>query len=576
MRGRPDLIAFAILLILALSGVLSPTEAVSGFGSPAVVAVAGIFALSAGLERAGVAGLISRPLRRLAGRSEGRLTILLMMASGLLAAVTNLAAVSVLLPVTTFIANRRRISPTVLLLPLAYAAMFGGKATMIGGPANLVMAEILDRRGVATLRLFDFLPLGLSMLVVGIAWMGTVGRRLLPAHPPEELLRATRRRGRLFKLYRLSERLFEARIPANSPLAGKAIAESEFGRTYGLTIVAVVRNSRQVLAPPKEFTLRPDDRLVIAGRLDELLQAEAFERIGIELSKAEDVALDSSDVGIIEAVVSPRSTLAGRTLRDVSFRDRYGLTALALWREGRPIRTHLASIPLQVGDGLLIQGQGKALQVLKDDPDFIVLDEEMPGAAREDRRIHALLAVGIMVALTLIGVHIAIAVGVAAGIMVLTGVLTVEEAYRAIDLRSIVLMGGMLSLALALEKTGAAATLAQPLLAVAGTSPRAAVAVFLAMGVVLGQFIPTMVQAALLTPLAINVAAGLGTSTVPLAMAIMAANGLAILTPFGNPVMLLVMSPGGYRLQDYTKSGLPLVAILIIVLLVVIPLAYPF
>ncbi|MGH2404055.1 MAG: SLC13 family permease, partial [bacterium] len=315
---------------------------------------------------------------------------------------------------------------------------------------------------------------------------------------------------------------------------------------------------------------------VIAGRLDELLQAEAFERIGIELSKADNVALDSSDVGIVEAVVSPRSTLAGRTLRDVSFRDRYGLTALALWREGRPIRTHLASIPLQVGDGLLIQGHAKALQVLKDEPDFIVLDEEIPGAAREDRRIHALLAVGVMIVLTLTGVHIAVAAGIAVGFMILTDVLVAEEAYRAVDLRSIVLMGAMLSLAVALEKTGAAATLADQILAVAGTSPRAALAILLAMGVVLANLVPTVTQAALMTPLAIKVAASLGTSVVPFAMAIMAANGLAILTPFGNPVMLLVMSPGGYRVRDYMKSGVPLVVILLIVLLLVIPLAYPF
>ncbi|MGH2404198.1 MAG: SLC13 family permease, partial [bacterium] len=172
MRGRPDLFAFAILLILALSGVLSPAEAMSGFGSPAVVAVAAILVLSAGLERTGTAGLISIPLRRLAGRSEQRLMVLLMLSGGLLAAfMINLIALSVLLPVATFIANRRRISPTILLLPLAYATMFGGKATVLGGPANLIMVDIVERGGAATIRLFDFLPLGLTMLVVGTAWM---------------------------------------------------------------------------------------------------------------------------------------------------------------------------------------------------------------------------------------------------------------------------------------------------------------------------------------------------------------------------------------------------------------------
>lgn len=225
---------------------------------------------------------------------------------------------------------------------------------------------------------------------------------------------------------------------------------------------------------------------------------------------------------------------------------------------------------------MLLQGGSKALQALKNDQDFIVLDEELPGAAREEKRIYALLAVGVMIVLTLSGVHVAVAAGVAVAVMMLTGGLTPEETYRAIDLRSIVLIGGMLSLALALEKTGAAARLADQLVALTGTNPRVALAVFFVSGVITGHLIPPVANAALLAPLALSVASGLGTSALPFAMAVMAANGLTILTPFSNPVMLLVMSPGGYRVQDYLKSGLPLVVILVVVLLLVIPFAYPF
>ncbi|MGH2372080.1 MAG: SLC13 family permease [bacterium] len=577
-RWRPDLIAVGVLLILALAGIVTTEEAVGGFGMPAVVAVAAVFVISAGLERTGAAMRVSHALRRLAGRSQRRMIVLLMAACGLLAAVMiNLAAVSVLLPVAAAIADRRRMSPTLLLLPLAYAALFGGKLTVFGGPSNLLIADILQRNGIATLGLLDFLPVGLPLLVVGTAWMATVGWRNLPPQPPEDLLRAVKRhRTRLVGLYRLSERLFEVRIPAGSPLLEKTIEQSELGRTHGVTIVAVVRNGRQISFPSKSLVLQSNDRLVVAGRLDELLEAKALDRMGIELARAEDIALDTSEGGVVESVVSPRSELAGRTLREIGFRDRYGLTALALWREGRPFRTRLAEMPLQVGDGLLIWGPRKALRALRGDPDFIVLEEDTSADVRADKMIHALLAVVIMIGLAIGGIHIALAAGTAAALMLLSGGLTAEEAYRAIDWRSIVLLGAMIPLGVALDKTGAAGGLTDRLVAAVGGSPIAVLAVIMVVGVAIAHFVPTIASTVLLAPVALHAAKALGASGLPFAMAIMAAMGLTLLTPFGNPVMLVVMSPGGYTLRDYVRSGLPVVVLLIVVMLLVIPLAYPF
>ncbi|MGH2452785.1 MAG: SLC13 family permease [bacterium] len=576
-RWRPDVIALGVLLLLALTGLVSAEEAVGGFGMPAVVALAAVFVLGAGLEQTGAAALVSRTVRRLAGRSERMLLLLLMGISGAVAAVMiNLGAVSIVLPVALAITARRRISPTVLLLPLAYAAVFGGKLTLIAGPSNLIMAGILERRGLATLHLFDLLPVGLSLLVGGTAWMATVGWRLLPPQPPEEFLRARRRRTRLVRLYRLSERLFEARIPAGSPLAQRTIEQTAFGRTYGVTIVAVVRDGRQISSPPKTLTLRAGDRLVIEGRLDALPQGEALEQIGIELVRTNRVSLESAGEGIVEAVISPRSELAGRTLRDIGLRERYGLTVLALWREGRPFRTRLAEMALQVGDGLLIRGPWKALRLLQRDPGYIVLEEELGGEVRKDRMVYALLAIGVMIALTLAGVHIALSAGVAAAVIVLSRGLTVEEAYRAIDWPSIVLMAGMIPLGLALEKTGATTDLAVLLMAVIGGSPIAALAVILVVSVLIGHVIPPVAATILMAPLAIGVAGALGVSVLPFAMAVLGAMGVTVLTPFSNPVMLMVMAPGGYTPRDYLRSGVPLVAILLLLLLAVIPLAYPF
>lgn len=582
-RWPADLTAFAVLLVVALARLVPPEQAFAGFGSPAVAAVAAIFVLSTGLERTGAVALLARPLRLVSGRSYRRLLALLMGLTGLLAGfMNNLAAMGVLLPVTMTVAHRRRLTPTRLLLPLAYAARFGGNLTLIAGPSNVLIAAILQERGLAHLGLFDFVPLGLTMLAVGTAWTVAVGWRLLPARPPEELLRATRRRTRLVRLYRLSERLFEARIPAGSPLAGKTIEQSEFGRAYGLTIVAVVRDGRQLLAPPKDLALRAGDRLVIEGRLDELLEAEALERLGLELaaraegSGAPEVALDGGDVGIVEAMLSPRSSLVGRTLREINLRDRSGLTVLALWREGRPIRTRLADLPLQVGDGLLLQGPWRAIHALRSDPDFIVLEAELPAEPRPQKLAYALAALGVMIVLALAGVPIALAAAAAAGVIVLTGAITPEEAYRAIHWRSIVLIGGMVPLGLALERTGAARLVAEALLAVVGRTPPAALAGLLAAAVVVGHFMDSVALTLLMAPIALDLAATLGVSPVPFAMAVLAATGLTLLTPFSNAVMLMVMAPGGYRLRDYVRSGLPLVGLLALAVLAVIPLAYPF
>jgi len=277
-----------------------------------------------------------------------------------------------------------------------------------------------------------------------------------------------------------------------------------------------------------------------------------------------------------EAMVAPRSALEGRTLRDVGFRDRYGLTVLAVWREGRPIRTRFADIPLRAGDGLLIQGPRQALTTLGADRDLILFETESAWPDRESRRVYALLATAALVGLTLVGMPVALAAALAAGIIVLSGGLTMEEAYRAIDWRSLVLIGAMVPAGVALERTGAASLLAAALLRLMGGHPLGMLAAILVASTAIGHFVPSLILPAILAPMAIDAASALHASALPFATAIIAATGLGLLTPFSDPVMLMVMAPGGYRLQDYVRAGLPLVLILLAVMLIVLPLAYPF
>lgn len=561
------------LLALLLGGVISPEKGFSGFGSPVVVAVACVFVLSAALERTGVAAVIGRYILRIAGASELRLIVAFGTVAGLLAGVMNsIGAIAVLLPAAMAAAREARISPSKLLLPLALGTRLGGNLTLISGPSNLIASEALALRGLREFGLFEFLPLGLAFLAGGIAFIALVGRRWLPDVPTQELPRTSR----LMELYRIKERLFEVRVPEDSPLVGRTIGESNLGRAHGLTVIRIMRGSRQILAPTREDFLWDGDTLTVQGRMELLTQDGALKTIGLgPATEVAALALESADVRVVEVILAPRTTLAGKTLRDIGFREKYGMTVLAIWREGQPRRTGLVDMPVRLGDALLVQGHRERIRLLKRDPEFLVLEPETEEIPRPDRAAWPLAAVALMIiAITVKALPVAVATLLAAGIVVAAGCLMLEEVYRAIDWRALVIIGAMLPVGDALHLTGAASALVNGTLGVLGQSPLTALLALLAAAIAVNQLMPSIAATAVLAPIALQAAQATGASPFAFMMAVVAGTGTTF-TPISNPVNLLVMGPGGYRMRDYVRVGLPLALVLGIIALIVIVTFWP-
>lgn len=567
-RWRPDAIALATLLALLLSGTISLDAGLAGFGSSPLIAIAAVFVLSAGLERTGVAASLGRRILTLAGRSEVRLTVAFTITAGLLSGVMNsIGAMAVLLPAAIAAAREAHISPSRLLLPLALGTRLGGNLTLISGPSNLIASEILVQHGFRPFAFFEFLPLGGAFVLAGVAFIALIGRRWLPDVPMHEPARPEH----LVDLYRLRERLFEVRVTEDSPLIGMTIAQSDLGRSLGLTVLSITRGGQRIIAPPRDERLLSGDRLVVQGRLEDLQRSVDVRNIG--LSSPQDpssAVLESTDVRVAELLLAPRSGLTGKTLREIGFRERYGVTVLAVWREGRPRRTGLVDLPVQLGDALLVQGHRDRLQLLQREPDFLVLEPNVATELHTERAPWALLAVGVLIATSVAGVPIALATLLAAGVVVVSRCLRVEDIYQVIDWRALVFIGAILPLGTALSGTGAAAGLSEIALRTLGTNPLLALGVVLVVSIVLNQFMPSIAAATVLAPIAIQAAGATGANPHAFVMAVIAGTGTTF-TPIGNPVNLLVMGPGGYQMKDYVRIGLPLAILLGIVSLALIP-----
>jgi di/tricarboxylate transporter len=569
-RWRPDAVALIVLLALLVLGILEPSAAFAGFGSPVLITMAAVYVVSAALERTGVAGGLGRRVFGIAGSSEIVLIVAFGAVGGILSGVMNsIGAMAVLLPAAMAAAREAGISPSKLLLPLALGTRLGGNLTLIAGPSNLIASTALTEAGFRALGFFEFLWIGGPFLIIGLAFIALIARRWLPATVPAE----RRRAGRLLDLYRVRERLFELRIPEDSPLAGKTLLESGLGSEWHVTVLNIRRGRRRLDAPRAEERLEEGDRLLVQGRIEDVPGSEALTASPLADGK-DGGPLETASLRIVEITLAPRSNAAGKTLRDLDFREKFGLTVLAIWHEGRPRRTKLGDLPLQHGDALLIRGRTDRIRLLARDPDFLVLELEQIPPLRPERAAWAIAGLVLMVGLATGGIAISIAALLGATVVIMAGCLTAEELYQAVDWRSIVFIGAMLPIGTALTSTGVADVAVNGVLAAVGRSPLAAVAGLLAVGIVANQVIPSVAATVLLVPIALQVATATGANAAALVMTVIAATGTTF-TPISNPVNLLVMGPGNYRMADYVKIGLPLAFVLAAVAITIIPLAWP-
>lgn len=579
-RLRPDLVALLVAISLGVTGVLTPQEVFSGFSRSAVITIMAIYVLAEGLQRTGVAEKIGSFLLRLGGTTERRLMVVVMFSGAFLSLfMNNIAAASVLLPAVSGGARKSTLNPSRLLMPLAIGTILGGMATLLT-TTNIVVSSVLRDEGLAGYGLLDFAPLGLPLVAAGILYMAIVGWRLLPVQSGAHHLRAAGlEEGDLPSIYRLGERLIRARIPAGSSLVGKTLGQSNLRQDFRLNLVAIEHTTQKIFSPSPAVTLKQGDVLLLEGKPEEVSPATLQPNLEVlPLENTREQELESQRVILIEAILAPRSTLIGQTLRSAHFREKYDLNVIAIWRSGRPIRTNLSDLPLQFGDALLVQGRRERVTVLHSEPDLIILNGEERHISTNGRKAWlALLIMGAALLLaTLNLVPVAEATLGGALVMVLVGILTMDRVYQVIDWKSIFLIAGMLPMGIAMAKTGAAASLGNWMVSIFGpANPLALLVGLVVLTMLLSQVMNGAAVAAVLAPVAIGSAQQIGADPRAMAMGVALASSMTFLTPLGHPVNVLVMGPGAYRFQDFFRVGLPLTLVLCVVLIVLFPIFWP-
>ncbi len=570
-RFAADAVSLLVMLVLVLTGLLTPEEAFASFANPVVIAIGSIFVVSAALFQTGVATKLGRGLVRLAGDSEPRLIATLMIGAALLSGVmNNVAVTAVLMPAVIGIGLSTQHAPSRLLFPLAYAATVGGTLTLIGSPPNLIASHALSQGGFVPFGLLDITPVGALNVLAATLFMMTLGRRLLPTRSVEDKLRRARLPSQLIDLYRLPERTFTIFVPSHSPLVGQTLVESGLGRDHGLTVLGVIRNSDCHMAPPATERIRVGDRLLVQGGPRRLRRAAEDKDVMWGATTVDETELLIGDIGVAEVTLTPRSAMAGKTLREIDFREQFGLTVLALWRGGEPVERHLSDVPLQRGDAFLVQGPWRRIRLLRQQSGLLVIseDKDVPRRTRKGPWAVAIL-VGMVAVVAAKLLPLEVAALAAAVLTILTGCLRIEEARGAVEWRVVFLIAGMLALGEAMQATGATHWLALTVLSpVANLGPLAVTATLLLITVGLTLGISNHATAALVAPLAFSAAANQGFDPRPELLAVAIGTTAALFTPFAHPSLLLVMGPGSYKFRDYVRVGLPLSVVISLTTLV--------
>ncbi|MGD2048924.1 MAG: SLC13 family permease [Chloroflexota bacterium] len=567
---RVDIIALIVLLTVGLIGFIPPEDVFAGFASPAVVTVWAVYIVSAGLFKTGVADFLGERITRISGTNEIRLIVVIMVTCGIMSAfMNNIGATAVLLPVVVGISRKARIPLSKLLIPLSFASLMGGNMTLIGTPPNILATNILAARDLPTFNFFDFAPMGILVFATGIIYMVLVGRRILPARVSgeERMLEQQAR-----------DYVGEVRVGEESAIAGQSLLESRLGADYDLSVVAIVRDGEVRTALTRETYVEADDLLLVEGSVENLMQAQQDLGLAVEVGDSTDLEeLDPERAHIVEATLAPRSSMVGRSLREIRFRDRFGFTALAIYRHGEVINKRLRDVKLEFGDALLLRGPRDLLPALQEGNEFLVLE---PVYVEMRRRNKALLAVGIMalvlILATFAGVIISMSMVIGAVLMVLTGCLTMDEAYESIEWRSVFLIGGMLSLGIAMESTGTAQFLADGIVDALGRfGPMAILAGIYILAALITEPMSNAAATVLMVPIAIDVALSLGANPQTFALATVIGASTSFLTPVGHQANVLVFGPGGYRFFDFTRVGAPLNVALFLVTMIFLPILWP-
>jgi di/tricarboxylate transporter len=563
-----DIITLLLLCALVLLRLLPIREAFAGFSSDIVIVLAALFVLSGALIKTGVMENFGSAISKIAGTSRTRVLLVLMPATACIAAfLHNTTTTAVFLPAVLGLCKKSRLNPSQILIPFAYASMMGGTCTLLASSTTIAASGYMATAGLRPIGLFEFLPFGLAVIGTGILYMVAIGVRFLPR----------RAEGSLTDSYHVREYLSEVVVTGRSPLAGRTMRELRLS-AMGLTVLAIHRGD-QTLYPGPGVSLAAGDLLIVKASREALLEVKQTE--GMEI--VPDLRLGDQDlvggtVKIAEAIVMPQSLLIGRTLRELNFRHRYGLTVIAVHRRGHAFPTKIGSLSLSVGDVLLLQGDAERFADLGNSLDVWVLEqsEHYAGARRSRQRLLVVGLFAVAVGAAGIGVlPLAIAFLLAALAAILLKLISTEEAYKSIHWRLIILIAGMTSFGAAMKSSGAAAYLAN--LIVHWGAPLGVPYILLGFAVLtmlLSQPMSNAAAALVVLPVALSTAAALHVQPRTFGIVVTLAASISYITPF-EPSCLLVYGPGKYRFRDFLIAGAPLSLLLLVVLMLLAPLLWP-
>jgi di/tricarboxylate transporter len=597
---RVDVVALGVVVSLMLTGILDTNEALAGFSNPAVLTIASLFVVGGAIMQTGLAGTIGRRILTIAGHSHTRLVIVIMLTVALLSGfMSDTGTVAVLLPAIISLAWNAKLSPSKLLIPLSFGALLGGAMTLIGTPPNIIVSNLLRENGLTPFRFFDYTPIGLMLLAGGILYFVTFGARWLPDHKPKQDIQRVETPEELVGLYQLPDNLFRLRVRRNAAVVGVSIQDSGFRSRYKLNILEILRNSnprdvakfagrRLVLqSDPDSIPIEPltvlesGDLLIVQGEASDVSFAAAALNLGLQPAQADDhQSLVNHEIGLAEILLPPRSTLVGKTIVQARIGTLLNLTVLGIHRPGADTNLDLKTTPLRFGDTLLVQGAWENILALRRQRrDFVVMGqpEEMIGApARRKAPMALLILVGMLVLLLTNTVSVATASMLAGLAMILTGCLSIDDAYASVDWKSIVLIAGMLPMSTALEKVGLVEVAATGLTELFGTlSPLVVIAGLFLMTSLFTQVLSNTATTVLIAPIALATAQNLGLRPYAFLMAVAIAASMAFASPVASPTNTLVMGAGHYTFKDYIKVGLPLILLTMFVSILVLPLLWP-
>lgn len=585
-RFRMDLVAFAVMLVLALSGIITPKEAVAGFSNSVLLMIAGLFVVGEALMRTGVAAMTGNWILRMSGGSSTRTLLFLLPIVALLSGLmSSTGTVALLIPVILVMVRRTGQYASRLMLPMAYAALIGGMLTLIGTPPNLVVHEALQKAGRPGFSFFSFTPIGLVILAVGMGYLLTVAQWLLPKRNYGQSSQTRQTLQDLAGQYNLMRRLYKFAPHHDSPLLGKTVMQVRMRRDYGATLFAVERQGRLLssfVPVLVNTTVQNGDVLWL------FMEPAEAERLQTDLHLAalpvdeQQIARIQQAFGFAEVLVTPDSSLVGKTPREADFRDRYGLSCIGVRRDNQVLPLDYQHTILQASDALLLVGDWTHIRRLgQASADLVIFSTPLE---LDDAPVHldkAGWALGIMSVLLIVmaadQADIMIIILIAAFLMIVTGCVTISEAYGSLNAMSLVLIACLLPMSTAMEKSGALEYVVGHIVAhLQHSSPTILAAVFFLMTSLLSQFISNTATAVLMAPVAISASLGLGYAPEPLLMIVAIAASSAFCTPIATPVNTLVLVPGDYRFMDYVKVGLGLQILVMATALLIVPVFIPY